>query len=382
MENNMSDEVIYQKFISWLGKTWWGLPDSAHLLPLIQSRYSVEEAQFLTGFPFSGRNLEELAELKTMKSAVLAPYLDELSQKGILFRRQTDDTVRYSLNDSYFVFFRSAFWPGREDESSRKMAPFANKYYFDGFYDQYATAHAKGLRALPIEKTIEDPRQIMPYEDVVKVLDNFEYFTVSACPCRHRKNLDDDSHTCQKPIGNCLHFDALGRYCVENGLGREITREETEQILKEAADAGLVHGISNWRDKPDTICNCCSCCCLWMEAYHKLGHHKSLDASNYILKVNPETCKACGLCVKRCPMDAIQLKFSDQAQNKFGKAPVPETDLCLGCGVCVHKCPTGSLSLERKAEIVDPPNNIREYSARFMADKKAGVKLIRMTSDE
>ncbi len=49
----MSDEVIYQKFISWLGKTWWGLPDSAHLLPLIQSRYSVEEAQFLTGFPFA-----------------------------------------------------------------------------------------------------------------------------------------------------------------------------------------------------------------------------------------------------------------------------------------------------------------------------------------
>jgi formate hydrogenlyase subunit 6/NADH:ubiquinone oxidoreductase subunit I len=300
-----------------------------------------------------------------------------LAKKGILFRRHSGDTIRYSLNDSYFVFFRSAFWPGRDDDSSRNMAPFANKYYFDGVYDQYAIAHAKGLRALPIHKTIEDPRQILPYEDVVKVLDNFEYFTVSACPCRHRKNLDDDSHTCQKPIGNCLHFDALGRYCVENGLGREITREETEQILKESADAGLVHGISNWREKPDTICNCCSCCCLWMEAYHKLGHHKSLDASNYTLNVNPETCKACGLCVKRCPMDAIQLKFSDKAQNKFYKAPVPETGLCLGCGVCVHKCPTRSLTLERKAEIVDPPKNIREYSIRFMEDKKKGIRLLR-----
>jgi formate hydrogenlyase subunit 6/NADH:ubiquinone oxidoreductase subunit I len=77
-------------------------------------------------------------------------------------------------------------------------------------------------------------------------------------------------------------------------------------------------------------------------------------------------------------MDAIQLKFSDKAQNKFYKAPVPETGLCLGCGVCVHKCPTGSLTLERKTEIVDPPINIREYSTRFMEDKKAGVKLLRL----
>ena len=47
----MSDEAIYQKIIEWLGKTWWELPESDHLMPLIQSRYTVEEAKFLTGFP-------------------------------------------------------------------------------------------------------------------------------------------------------------------------------------------------------------------------------------------------------------------------------------------------------------------------------------------
>lgn len=373
----MSEQEIYEKFIEWLGKTWWGLPDSNQLMPMIKARYTVEEAEFLTGMPFKGSTLEELAEAKGRDPGELGPWLDEMARKGIIFRSQRADSIRYSLNDSFFVFLRSAFWPGNDDEDSRKMAPHVNRYYFDGFYDQYVTVHAKGLRALPINRTIEDTRQILPYEDVVQVLDKFEYFTVSTCPCRHRKNLDDESHTCQKPMGNCLHFDTLGRYCVENGLGREITRQEAEQILKESADAGLVHGISNWREKPDTICNCCGCCCLWMEAYHKLDHHKSLDASNYRVKIKPETCKACGLCVKRCPMDAIQLKFSAVAINKFGKAPALDADLCLGCGVCVHKCPTESLTLERKAEIVDPPQNARDYMLQFMADKKEGVRLLR-----
>jgi NAD-dependent dihydropyrimidine dehydrogenase PreA subunit len=378
----MSEREIYEKFVKWLGKTWWGLPESDQLMPIIKARYTVEEAEFLTGMPFSGSNLEELARLKGKDPAELTPYLDELAKKGVIFRNRRDDSVRYSLNDSYFVFLRSSFWPGDdEDEAAGDMAPHVNKYFFDGFYDQYVTAHAKGLRALPIDQTIADTRQILPYEDVVQVLDNFEYFSVSTCPCRQRKKLDDESHTCQKPMGNCLHFDTLGRYCVENGMGREITREETEMILKQSADAGLVHGISNWKEKPDTICNCCNCCCLWMEAYHQLGHHKSLDSSNYAVIIKTETCKACGLCVKRCPMDALQLKFSTAATNKHSKAAVLEKDLCIGCGVCVYKCPTDSLTLQRKQVIVDPPENVREYGMRFMADKKAGVRLVRKSQE-
>jgi hypothetical protein len=49
LEMPMSDQEIYQKFVEWLGKTWWGLPGSDHLMPLIKTRYTVEEAAFLTG---------------------------------------------------------------------------------------------------------------------------------------------------------------------------------------------------------------------------------------------------------------------------------------------------------------------------------------------
>jgi len=368
-----SEKEIYQELIDWLRKAWWGLPDSEHLMPTVRAFYNPEEAALLTGIPFSGQSLEELAEMKGMVPEELAPKLDALARKAAVWRSEKGDSVRYSLNDSFFVFMRGPFWAEKPDEATRDMARPLNKYFYDGFMDQFREAHTKGLRTIPIEKTLEDPRRILPYEDVVKFVDSQEYCTVSACPCRQRKRLDTDSKVCDHEMEVCLHFGQLGHYIVENGLGREITRDETREILKQAAESGLVHAISNWQKGADTICNCCMCCCLFFEAYHVLKHDKSHDVSNYLVSTTPETCKACGLCVERCPMEALSLEDSPEASNKKGKVAVLDPEKCIGCGVCVYKCPTQSLILERKEETCDPPKDTREWMERWYADKKAAV---------
>jgi len=364
----MSDEQVYRRFINWLDKAWWGLPESEHLMPAVRAFYTPEEADLLTGIPFSGGTLQELADLKAVHADELGPKLDALARKGAVWKSGKGDTVRYRLNDSFFVFMRGPFWSEHPDRATRDLARPLNKYFYDGFMDQFAHAHTKGLRAIPVDQTIEDPRRILPYEDVVRFVDAQDYRTVSLCPCRQRKNLDPDSPNCDHPVEVCLHFGKLGHYIVDNGLGREITKEETGEILKKAADSGLVHAISNWQEGGDTICNCCRCCCLFFEAYHVLKHHKSHDASNYRVRVNAATCKACELCVGRCPMDAIKLETSPQANNKKGEVAVADPARCLGCGVCVHKCPTQSLTLEPREAVCDPPKDVREWMKRFMAD--------------
>jgi len=366
----VSQGEVYSRFVDWLRQTWWGLPEGDELMPLIKARYTPEEAALLTGMPFSGRNLEELAEMKGMDPAELDAHLHAMARKGLVFRSRRGETVRYSLNDSFFVFYRSSFWSGGTDEASKTIAPLVNQYHLHGFMDQYAGVQTKGLRTIPIEKTIEDPRRILPYEDVVKVLDAQEYFTVSTCPCRHRKNLDTDSPTCKYPAEVCLHFGRLGHYIVEHGLGREITRQETHEILHMAAESGLVHAVSNWQQGVDTICNCCKCCCLFLEAFHVMKHSKALDASNYRVRTNPDTCKGCGLCTERCPMEVLRLEDSPEARNETGKVAVLDSLLCIGCGVCAHTCPTQSLVLERREVIVDPPEDARDYMKRFMAERR------------
>jgi ferredoxin len=59
-------------------------------------------------------------------------------------------------------------------------------------------------------------------------------------------------------------------------------------------------------------------------------------------------------------MDAIQMKFSTRATNKFRKSVVVDTDLCIGCGVCVHKCKTSSITLQRREEATEPPKTRQE----------------------
>jgi formate hydrogenlyase subunit 6/NADH:ubiquinone oxidoreductase subunit I len=194
-------------------------------------------------------------------------------------------------------------------------------------------------------------------------------FAVATCACRHRKNSDPNLPNCRHETENCLHFGKFADYIIKNGLGREIDLEECRDILSRAAEAGLVHAASNWQENVDTICNCCECCCVYFQAFHVLKHDSSMNHSNYVVQTDPETCKGCGLCVQRCPMDALQLVESPHANNKKGKVCSARLDLCIGCGVCAYKCPTSSLRLKRRDKTVDPPVNAAELKELYAREK-------------
>jgi formate hydrogenlyase subunit 6/NADH:ubiquinone oxidoreductase subunit I len=355
-----------------MDQAWFGLPESEHRESTISAFYTPEEAELLVGIPLRGTDLEEIARTKGADPGEIAPKLDALARKGAVWRSVKSGKVRYKLNDAMFTFLRGPFWAREPNPATLATARPLNRYFYDGFMDQFSHARTKGLRTIPIQRTIEDPRRILSYEDVVQYVESQDYCTVSYCPCRQRKNLNPDSPQCDYPLEVCLHFGALGHYIVENDLGREISKEETFDILELAADSGLVHAISNWQQGADTICNCCKCCCLFFDAYHVLHHTKSHDSSNYQVCTSARTCNACGLCVERCPMDALSLQESPEAENRRGMAAVVDLDRCIGCGVCVYKCPTNSLTLKRRKLVSHPPSTPRDWMERWFQDRQRG----------
>ncbi len=99
----------------------------------------------------------------------------------------------------------------------------------------------------------------------------------------------------------------------------------------------------------------------------------SLVSSPFVATLDASTCKGCGVCAKRCQMDAIRV---------VEKKAVLDLKRCIGCGLCVTKCRTGSLTLVRKPTAKQPylPRDIIETNIRLgKARGKLGMgKLVGM----
>ena len=116
-------------------------------------------------------------------------------------------------------------------------------------------------------------------------------------------------------------------------------REEASELLAELEKQGHVHlafyGFTMFADAPQFMgtCNCCSCCCGILHGPKLAGldmSTKGPQKSNYRAVIDPEECMACGVCIKRCPVDAIAEDENDKAKVDRAK--------CIGCGVCVIGC--------------------------------------------
>ncbi|MEM2983355.1 MAG: hypothetical protein QXH17_09370 [Candidatus Bathyarchaeia archaeon] len=81
----MSEKERYKRFIEHMRSWVIGLPDSDILLPLIELRYSPEEAEFLSDFPFLPHTVEQLLEKLGIPADELVATLDPMAKKGSFF---------------------------------------------------------------------------------------------------------------------------------------------------------------------------------------------------------------------------------------------------------------------------------------------------------
>lgn len=166
------------------------------------------------------------------------------------------------------------------------------------------------LRAIPIYKAVKVEKSLKSFEQVKTYLDNSDIFSIADCACRRGKAAMGEP--CEHPIEDtCLQIGDSAEYYIRTGRGRQVTREEAEELLLRAERNGLVHQALNTEgsNKSSFICNCCGCGC---GSLTKQNWYRTPDVtrSNYIAEVDPEKCVACGACVEICNMNAVRLGTS------------------------------------------------------------------------
>ncbi len=90
--------------------------------------------------------------------------------------------------------------------------------------------------------------------------------------------------------------------------------------------------------------------------------------SDLIPKVDQEKCIACGVCIERCPVNAI-----DRVEKK--KAFIKE-ELCIGCGECVAFCPSRAIPINWKTDETVIQEKTAEYAWGVVKKKKGKSSFI------
>jgi ferredoxin len=352
----MDRETLYENLARHLNQGIIGAPMSPSLMGILEIMFTEEEAAIACKLPFENRTLEDLKGLIPEKAGSLEAILNAMAKNGTVFTQQKPGKERiYRLLPTVVGFAEAPYWGGMDTEKARRLAPLWIEYRNEGFGKELAR-NIPTVRVIPIDHSLKNKSEILPFDQLKEKMLTLKYFAVSKCPCRQMMTYE--GRGCDHSIDNCLHFNDMGRYVVEQGMGREITKEEAIAILEEADREGLVHSTENLDGYLSMICNCCGCCCVFLQT-QKMMNLNMISSSNYVSSVDAEVCIGCGTCEERCPMDAIVVGDDEIAHVDPAR--------CIGCGVCVPTCPSTAVSLVLR-ETVTPPPNINEFLVkRYLA---------------
>jgi len=299
----MTDTQLYEALAKHLDQGIVGAPASPALLEILKVLFPVEEAKVALKLSMQDQTISELQAVFPELDDTLEKVLNRMAAQGTVFTSQRPGAPRkYRLLPSVVGWAETPFWAGKDTNRTRMLAPLWLKYREEAFGAELTRGDMPVVRVLPVSKKLRESGEVLPYNAIEPMVQAQSYCAVAHCPCRQMHAQIGDS--CDHSLENCLHFGSMGRYMVEQGLARKITPEETLQILKQANEEGLVHAVENIEGHLGTICNCCGCCCVFLETKNKMGLH-TISSSSYVAQVDPDRCLACGTCEDRCPMGAI-----------------------------------------------------------------------------
>lgn len=330
----MTDD-IYRKLARHLDDLPAGFPatESGVEIRILKRLFTPEEAELALHTTLIPEEARVIARRARISKEEAEERLHEMAQKGLLLNIELPNRPALYMAAQYVV----GIWEYQVNRLTEGLIQDMNEYLPE-FVDMDTWQKAPQLRTIPVGRSLEASMEVMSYETAEDLVRSQKKIRVLPCICRREHTMVGEG--CDKPEESCLVFGTGAYYYEKRGIGRDIDVEECLEVLRQADKKGLVLQPNNAK-KLSNICCCCGCCCQIL--IHMKKHPKPAEvvSSPFIVAYDADTCKACGVCVDRCQMEAMAMKE---------EAVEIDLDRCIGCGLCVSTCPTKSLSLERKPE--------------------------------
>jgi len=362
----------YEKIAKKMGAVW-----TDEIKAILEALFNSEEADILLTFngPFLDRfTAEKIAKKVKRPVEELRPILDEMARTQRLFSAGKGDKRTYSmfplvpgLFELYFSNHERA--AAEENETLMLFTKEYEKYYDEGNVVKGFSSKFPFMRVLVDQQAIEETvsrgkgkliemdqdievvkNDILPFEQAKILVEKNRRVAVMDCACRtHMKIYNDGKPVNDYPFNVCITFNTWADYTIEQGFGRELTKEEALETLSAAAKAGLVHTTQNVQDKSTFMCNCDRDCCIMLRGLTQFKDPGLVANSNFIPEYHEESCIFCKKCVSLCPMYVIsELEEDEKIALDY--------DRCIGCGVCAFNCPEEALTMVKKYDNMPAAN--------------------------
>jgi len=320
-------------------------------LRLLEKLYSPDEAFVASQLTANLESADQVAERIGVDPGDLRLQLKAMSRRGLIEAGRVETGLGYRL-----LPFVVGVYEMQVGSMDAELAGLFEAYFMNAF-GEVLRVKPQVHRVIPIGESVRNNMEVHPFESASALVDGAQAWGVLDCICRKQKALIGQA--CEHPVDVCMVLEQRPGAFDRSDTIRALTREQAKGVLRRAADAGLVHSVSNNQQGVHYICNCCTCSCGILRGMANLGIANVVARSAFVNQVDEVMCSACGLCIDSCPFDALTM--SDTA--------VVDGVRCVGCGVCVLTCPDDAMGLARRPEneIMPIPETIEEWGGQRSA---------------
>ena len=315
-------------------------------LRLLARLFTPEEAQLAAQLRLTLETPAQIAARLGADPRALRQQLKEMARGGLIAAGRAEGGLGYGL-----LPFVVGIYEAQVGRIDAELAALFEAYYRQA-YGKMMAVQPPVHRVIPIGESVTTRLEIRPYESASEIINAVKAWGVVDCICRKQKALIGEG--CQHPLDVCMILSETSGAFDNRSEVRALTREGALETLQRAAQAGLVHSVSNNQRGLWYICNCCTCSCGILRGVVELGVTSVVAASAYHSQVEEALCSACANCVDACQFGALRIEMT--AQVNLAR--------CVGCGLCVPACPEAAISLARRPEASlagAPPANEDEW---------------------
>ena len=311
-------------------------------LQLLAKLFSPEEADLTARLRLKLETAEQIAARLFETDSIefdpqdLQARLKSMARKGLIAAGRSEEGLGFGLMPFIVGIYEAQL--GRIDA---ELAQLFERYYKQAF-GKMLTIQPPVHRVVPVGETVQMDIEIQPFESVNAIVSNAQAWGVMDCICRVQKSLIGEP--CDHPIDVCMALSRKPGAFDKNPAIKSVPLDQALATLDRAAQAGLVHSVSNSQQDITYICNCCTCSCGVLRGLIDLGVANVIARSAFINHVDENLCVGCEDCIISCQFKALSMPDDTVQVNE---------SRCVGCGVCVPKCPESALGLIRR-----PPEEI------------------------